>query len=178
MSKPQSFFEWSRIADVPIDAGDRARKLCSRTPLDFLKSPPANTSIVAPFWFGLGVVFNFDKESCSRPLKRFGNCKTRPAAGITTREIIYGVLFEAIYFGAHLFSWNQLFPTQAEFYLWRVSNFVLLGLLAAYLIAIPIGVVSSRPFSRRWPVQRSVMIYNGRPRLYLISMTLLEQGAY
>lgn len=140
----------NRIADVLIDAGDSARKPYSRTPLDFLKSPPANTSVVAPFWFGLGVVINFDKESCSRPLKRFGNCKTRPPAGLTTLETIYGVLFEVVYFGVHLVSWNQLFPSKAEFYLWRVSNFVILGVLAAYLIAIPIGVVSSRPFSRRW----------------------------
>lgn len=134
----------NRIADVLIDAGESARKPYSRTPLDCLKSPPANTSVVAPFWFGLGVVINFDKESCSRPLKN------RPPAELTTLEIIYGVLFEVIYFDVHLVSWNQLFPSKAEFYLWRVSNFVLLGVLAAYLIAIPIGVVSSRPFSRRW----------------------------
>lgn len=138
------------IADVLIDAGDGARKPYSRTPSDFIKSPPTSTSIVAPFWFGLGMVFNFDKELCSRPLKRFGNSKTRPPAGITTRETADGVLFEAIYFGVHLVSWNQLFPTELEFYLWRISNFVLLGLLAAYLITIPIGVISSRPFSRRW----------------------------
>ena len=140
----------SRIADVLIDAGDRARKPYSRTPLDFLKSPPARTSLVAPFWFGMGVVFDLEKESHSRPIKRFGNCKTHPPAGITTRETIYGVLFEAVYFGVHLISWNQVYPTQAELYLWRISNLVLLGLLAAYLIVIPIGVVSSRPFSRRW----------------------------
>lgn len=140
----------NRIADVLIDAGDRARKPYSRTPLDFVKSPPANTSVVAPFWFGLGVVFDFDKESCSRPLKRFGNCKTRPPAGFTPRETIYGVLFEFLYFGVHLVSWNQPFPTEAESYLWRVSNFVLLGLLAVYLIGIAIAVVGSRHFSRRW----------------------------
>lgn len=138
------------IADVLIDAGDSARKPYSRTPLDFLKSPPASTSVVAPFWFGLGVVINFDKESCSRPLKRFGNCKTRPPAGLTTIETIFGVLFEVVYFGVHLVSWNQLFASKVEFYLWLVSNFVLLSVLATYLIAIPIAVVLSRPFSRRW----------------------------
>lgn len=140
----------SRIANVLVDAGDRAREPYSRTPLDFLKSPPASTSLVAPFWFGMGVVFDFDKESNSRPIKRFGNCKTWPPAGLSTRETVYGILFEAVYFGVHLVGWNQLFPTQAELYLWRASNLVLLGLLAVYLILIPIGVISSRPFSRRW----------------------------
>jgi hypothetical protein len=140
----------SRIADILINAGDRACEPYSRTPLDFLKSPPARTSLVAPFWFGMGVVVNFDKESRSRPIKRFGNSKTWPPAGITTRETLYGVLFEFVYFGVHLVGWNQLFPTQAELYLWRASNLVLLGLLVAYLITIPVGVVSSRPFSRRW----------------------------
>lgn len=110
----------------------------------------ARTSIVAPFWFDMAVMFDYDEKSHSRPIKRIGNCKTRPPAGITTRETIYGILFEAGYFGVHLLSWNQLFPTQAELYLWRASNLVLLWLLAAYLIVIPIGVVSSRPFSRRW----------------------------
>ncbi|KAL6718383.1 hypothetical protein ACLMJK_004472 [Lecanora helva] len=140
----------SRIADVLVDAGDRARKLYSRTPLDFIKSPPASTSIVAPFWFGMGVVFDFDKESNSRPVKRFGNCKTRPPAGITARETIYGILFEAVYFGVHLVSWNQVYPTQAELHLWRISNLVLLGLLGAYLVVIAVGKASSRSFSRRW----------------------------
>ena len=140
----------SRIADILIDAGDRAHKPYSRTPLDFLKSPPASTSIVAPFWFGMGVVFDFDKESRSRPIKRFGNCKTWPPAGITARETVYGISFEAAYFGVHLVSWNQLFPTQAELHLWRIANVVLLGLLATYLFVIPIGMISSRPFSRRW----------------------------
>ncbi|KAL8783190.1 MAG: hypothetical protein Q9213_004819 [Squamulea squamosa] len=139
-----------RIADVLIEAGDRARKPYSRTPLDFIKPPPASTSIVAPFWFGMGVVCDFDKESHSRPIKRIGNTKTRPPAGITTRETIYGILFEAVYFGVHFVGWNQLYPTRAELYLWRISNLVLLGLLVVYLVMIPIGVVSARPFSRRW----------------------------
>ena len=139
-----------RIAEILIDAGDRAREPYSRTPLDFLKSPPVSTSIVAPFWFGMGVVIDFDKESGSRPIKRFGNCKTWPPAGITARETIYGVLFEVVYFGVHFIGWNQLYPTHVELYLWRASNLVLLGLLVTYLIVIPIGVVSSRPFSRRW----------------------------
>ena len=139
-----------RIADVLIDAGDRAREPYSRTPLDFLKSPPTSTSIVAPFWFGMGVAFNLDKESRSRPIQRFGNSKTRPPAGITTRETIYGIVVWAVYCGVHLISWNQIYPTQAELYLWRASNVILLGLLAIYLLVIPIGIVVARPFSRRW----------------------------
>lgn len=50
-----------------------ARELYSRTPLDFLKSPLASMSIIAPFWFSMGVVFNMEKESHSRPIKRVGN---------------------------------------------------------------------------------------------------------
>ncbi|KAH0537651.1 hypothetical protein FGG08_005564 [Glutinoglossum americanum] len=140
----------SRIANILIDAGDRAREPYSRTPLDFLKSPPVRTSLVAPFWFGMGVVVNFEEESRSRPIRRFGNCKTRPPAGITIQETIYGLLFEFVYFGIHLVGWNQLFPTRAELCLWRVSSLVLLGLLITYLITIVVGIVLSRPVSRRW----------------------------
>ena len=140
----------SRVATILMDAGNLAHEEYDRTPLDFLKSPPASTSIVAPFWFGIGVIFNLETESDTRPIQRFGNSKTRPPAGITTRETIYGILFEALYFGVHFVSWNQLYPTHVELYLWRTSIAVLLGLLAVYLIVIPIGVISSRPFSRRW----------------------------
>ncbi|MCJ1390080.1 hypothetical protein MMC18_002938 [Xylographa bjoerkii] len=143
----------SRMADILVKAGARACQPYDLTPLDFLKSPPASRSIVAPFWFGMGVLIDFDKESLSRPVQRFVNYKTRPPAGITIRETIYLGLFEFAYFGVHLVGWNQLFPSRAELYLWRVSNLVLLGLLAVYLIAIPIGVVSSRAFSRRWLVE-------------------------
>ena len=139
-----------RIADILIDAGERAKEPYQRTPLDFLKSPPVSTSIVAPFWFGLGVVFDFDMESASRPIKRFGNSKTRPPSGISTRETVYGIAFEFVYFAVHFVGWNQLFATRTELYLWRASNLVLLGLLITYLIIIPIGVICSKPFSRRW----------------------------
>lgn len=121
----------------------------------------------------MGVVFNVDKESHSRPIKRFGNGKTRPLTGITIRETIYGILFDAVYFGTHLVSWNQFYPTQAELYLCRISNLVLLGLLAAYLIVIPIGVVSSRPFPRRWQTNevstRMGSSHDPRPSLGYIS---------
>lgn len=108
---------------------------------------PASISIVAPFWLGMGVVFNMDKESYSHPINRFRDCKIRPPAGITTRETMYGILFEAIYSSVHLDSPNQLYPTQAELYFWRIANLILLGLLAVRLITIPISVVSSRPHS-------------------------------
>ncbi|MCJ1315190.1 hypothetical protein MMC15_000506 [Xylographa vitiligo] len=139
----------SRIANILVKAGDRACEPYSRTPLDFLKSPPVSTSIVAPFWFGMGVLVDFDKESLPRPTKSFVNHQTRPPAGITKCEMVYIILFEFTYFGVHLSGWNQLFPSRTELYLWRASNLVLLGLLMLYLIAIPIGVVSSRAFSRR-----------------------------
>ena len=139
-----------RLADILREAGDQACQRYSRTPLDFLKSPPGRTSLVAPFWFGMSVLVDFDKESPSRPIKRVGNCMTWPPAGITIRETIYGILFEFVYFGVHFVGWNQLFPTRTELYLWRSSNLVLFGLLALYLIVIPIGVLSSKPFSRRY----------------------------
>lgn len=140
----------SRVAEILIAAGERASQPYTRTPLDFLKSPPVPTSIVAPFWFGAGVFFDLDKESNVRPLRRSGNSKTRPPAGITTRETIYEILFKFVYFGVHLASWNELFPTRAELVLWRSSNLVLIGLLVLYLIVIPLGVISCKPFSRKF----------------------------
>ncbi|OCL07626.1 hypothetical protein AOQ84DRAFT_408530 [Glonium stellatum] len=120
----------TRITDILIKAGDVAREPYLRTPLDFLTSPPTS-------W-----------KSYNRPIRRFGNTKTRPPAGLTYRESIYGILFEFVYFGIHLIGWRSVFPTMLERYLWRISSLVLLGLLCLYLFCIPLGVATARPFSK------------------------------
>jgi hypothetical protein len=137
-----------RVADILINAGDCARSPYSRTPLDFLKPPPDPKSLIAPFWFGAGVMFDVGKESVARPITTFGNNKTMPPRGITIREAIYGILFELVYFGFHLIGWNFVFPTITEKYLWRAASLTLLGLLLFYLIMLAIGYRVCRPVAR------------------------------
>ena len=121
-----------------------------KTPLDFLKSPPAKGSIVAPFWFGFKFFLNIDKDLGHRPARSLENSETRPPRGITIRETIYGVLFELVYFRIHLVGWKEQFPSRLELIFWRSSSLTLIGLLLLYLIIIPLSLVLSKPFSEKW----------------------------
>ena len=128
----------TRIADILVEAGDRARKPYKSTPLDFLGPPEQTTSIIALCKYGLGVIFGFDKEPVSRPVKTFLNSRTTPYRGITLLEMLYGIAFELVYFGIHLAGWNFTFPTSTERTLWRVASLQLLGVLLFYLAIITI----------------------------------------
>ena len=146
----QTEVSMSEILRTAEAAGYRTTREGSKTPLDFLKSPAVRTSIVAPFWFGFKFVLNIDKDSGHRPSRTIENSETRPPQGITTRETMYGVLFELVYFGIHLTGWNEHFPSRLELELWRASNLTLIGLLFLYLIIIPLSLLFSKPFSERW----------------------------
>jgi len=137
-----------RIADILLEAGDRARKPYKSTPLDFLNPPERRTSIIALCKFGLGVLFGFDKETSERPVKTFVNSRTTPYRGITVREMLYGVLIELTYFGIHLAAWNFTFPTRTERLLWRVASLQLLGVLLFYLAVITIGTYFYKDIAR------------------------------
>ena len=138
----------TRIADILLGAGDRARTPYKSTPLDFLNPPERRTSIIALCKFGLGVLFGFDMETSERPVKTFVNSRTTPYRGITVREMLYGVLVELIYFGIHPAAWNFTFPTRTERILWRVAGLQLLVVLLFYLAIITIGTYFYRDIAR------------------------------
>jgi hypothetical protein len=138
-----------RMADLLIAAGESARLPYKRTPLDFMKPPPDPKSLIAPFWFGIAVVLDVGKEPRDRPIRTFGNNKTMPPAGITTRETIYGIMFELVYFGMHLIGWNFTFPSYVEKWLWRASSLTGVGLVVFYLVLIPTGLKLARPVGLR-----------------------------
>ena len=194
----------TRIADILLKAGDRAREPYSTTPLDFLDPPEQRTSIIALCKFGLGVLFGFDKEPNIRPVKTFVNSRTTPYRGITVPEMLYGILLEMIYFGIHLAGWNLTFPTQTERILWRIASLQLLGVLLFYLIIITIGTYFYVQIARilfdkdvtsmlgvaycspRWLlllVYYPVITAYGIPRIYIlaepfVSLRALPLGAY
>lgn len=138
----------TRIADILLEAGDRARQPYKLTPLDFLNPPERRTSIIALCKFGLGVLFGFDKEASERPVKAFVNSRTTPYRGITVREMLYGVLVELTYFGIHLAAWNFTFPSRTERILWRVASLQLLGVLLFYLAVVTIGTFFYKDIAR------------------------------
>jgi hypothetical protein len=110
------------------------------TPLDFVKPPPDPRSLIAPFWFGFGVVFGFGKEAGSRPVQNSANSKVIAAEGMGWGMMVYLIFFQIMYYGLYLAAaWTMSFPSKIEWYLWTVSNFTEFGLFAVYILALPLG---------------------------------------
>ncbi|KAK5663613.1 hypothetical protein OQA88_4044 [Cercophora sp. LCS_1] len=124
---------------VLLQAGDAARHPYSRTPLDFVKPPPDDRSLIAPFWFGVESIISVLEDRGRRPIRCFSNHKTMPPAGITARERLYGVFLELFYFGLHFMGLLLEFPSRVERALWVAANGTLTTLLVVYMIAIYVG---------------------------------------
>ena len=132
------------MTDILLKAGHRSRHRYHETPLDFVKYPVSSTSLIAPFWFGIKVVFDWRKKHDSLPIKTFGNSNTTPPRGINLADIIYGNVFSLAYCGIHLVGWNFVFPTGIERILWRTSSLILLGALVFYLLACAFGIIMAK----------------------------------
>lgn len=135
------------IAKILAEAGDRPKPY-THTPLDFVKPPVSRTSLLAPFWFGVRVCFDWGKPAGELPIRAFGNSTTTPPRGIKVADIAFGNIFTLGYFGIHLAGWDFTFPTKGEKILWRVSSLTLLGLLIFYLFAVAFGTVMASRLAR------------------------------
>ncbi|KAK3291134.1 uncharacterized protein B0H64DRAFT_450599 [Chaetomium fimeti] len=99
----------------------------THTPLDFIKPPPDPKSLIAPFWFGLSAVL---RPSGGREMKK---AKTEPRVQTLANSRL-------LFFGLHIgFAWVSSFPSDTEWFLWMGSTAVDFGLIAIYLLAIPVG---------------------------------------
>ncbi|MCJ1276939.1 hypothetical protein MMC21_004747 [Puttea exsequens] len=133
----------TKLEEIILKAGNRAREHYSETPLDFVRPPTSRTSLIAPFWFGIRACFDWGTSDHTLPIKTFGNSKTTPPRGIKVSDIVYGHLFTIAYFGIHLAGWHFDFPSRTERILWRTSSLILMGLLIFYLLAIAFGTMMS-----------------------------------
>ncbi|CZR67526.1 uncharacterized protein PAC_17425 [Phialocephala subalpina] len=128
------------ISIAEINEKEEAREQYTFTPLDFVSSPPDAKSLITPFWFGIGVVFDHGKDKHPKPRQTFPNTRILPAEGITWSMMWYCLFFQIIYFGLHLsVGWLLAFPSRPEWYLWTIANFADLGLITVYCIALPLG---------------------------------------
>ena len=99
------------------------------------------------------MVIEFDKKTAARPTQAFANNMIWLPAGIRWRETLYGLTFDAVYFGVRLAGWDQHFPPRVELWLWRTSTLDLVALFVLYLPAISIGLTltrTARPLCRMW----------------------------
>ena len=126
------------VSQVRRDVG--AKEPYTRTPLDFVKPPPDPRSLITLFWFGFGFVFGFGEEARQGPAQPLANSKTIPAEGIGWGVMMYLIFFQIMYHGLHLaIAWTMSFPSKIEWFLWTVSNFTEFGLIAVYILALPVG---------------------------------------
>jgi hypothetical protein len=146
------------IADICVQSGkvEPDYLLTYRhTPLDFVKPPPDPKSLITPFWFGLGAVLrpfagqhkaNLDPRL---PLKTFADSRVLPPDGISITLMLYTLFFQIAFFGLHTaFAWISAFPSWTEWYLWMGSTAVDFGLIAIYVLAMPVGTYLA-PFLAR-----------------------------
>ncbi len=127
------------LAAVLVDAGVRAALPYSRTPLDFIKPPPDDKSLTAPFWVGINSIYRITEDLVRRPVTCFANHRVMPPKGITVRERIYGICVEFVYFGLHFLGLLLEFPTRLERFLWLAATSTLFGLLLIYLFGVYVG---------------------------------------
>lgn len=82
----------TRIADILIDAGDKASDPYSLTLLDFLVAQPSKNNVSAPWWTGLAIVFNgilFHTNKGGRPIQSFANTRTAPSRNSSLATLCY-----------------------------------------------------------------------------------------
>ena len=147
---PTTLYCGIKMADIILAAGERASKRYVRTPLDFVKPRISRASLIAPFWFAMELMFNYQRDVKHRPIKTFSNHQITPPRGIKIPDIIFSFVFETSYFAIYLAGWNFFFPTKIERVLWRVASTILLGLLIAYLVGVAVGTVAAGAFARRF----------------------------
>ena len=135
------------VEKILAEAGDPAKPY-TQTPLDFVNPPVSRTDLLAPFWVGIRVCFDWGRPADELPIKAFGNTITTPPRGIKVSDIVYALIFTLAYFGIHLAGWNFTFPSRVEQILWRVSSLSLLGLLIFYLFGVAMGTVLASRFAR------------------------------
>lgn len=135
------------VEKILADEGDRPKPY-TQTPLDFINPPVSRTSLLAPFWFGFKVCFDWRRIAGELPITAFGNSRTTPPRGIRVIDIAYANIFTSAYFGIHLAAWNFHFPSRAEQILWRVSSLSLFGLLIFYLFTVAFGTVMASRLAR------------------------------
>ena len=130
----KEYFEWHNVS-----AAESSKKY-SLTPLDFVKPKPDAKSLITPFWFGLNVVFAHTYGESEGPVETLPNSRVIPEDGVSWPMAMYTLLFQMLYYGLYIGSaWIAAFPSRVEWYLWTVSNATDVGLIALYVLSIPIG---------------------------------------
>jgi hypothetical protein len=101
---------------------------------------PDPKSLITPFWFGFGIVFDSWEEAGPRPIQTLANSRVLPPKGVSWGMMFYLIFFQVMYYGLHIVvGWMLAFPSTVEWYLWTISNLADLGLIGVYLLALPLG---------------------------------------
>jgi hypothetical protein len=129
------------LSAILLESGRSLEDPYSETPLEFVKPPVSRTSLVAPYWLGVKLVFRWKQRHgpTKLPVQTFGNTRANPPRGLTILDLTFTILFTLSYFGIHLVGWHFTFPTRIELMGWRIASSLLLSLLVFYLAMVIIG---------------------------------------
>lgn len=145
------------VAEVLVQAGDKAEKPFQDTPLDFIESN-LYTSSQMPLGKYWGVQ--------ERPLPRFPNDRDSRLHDLPT--VIILAIPTASFSLLHLVAWNFAFPTREEQLMWRwtcISMGIILG-IGCFVEAISIvvdgytttGLTTLNGYKLRWPTNLLFLI--------------------
>ncbi|KAL1978255.1 hypothetical protein VTN31DRAFT_1114 [Thermomyces dupontii] len=117
------------IAQILLEAGDRAKKPYSRTPLDFVSRKEWPWSLYWSNWVNILRNMGLDVVQLERPIVRFENTAIPEPSPAGFRACL---ILTSIYAAIFVCAWNYSFPTRAEQILWRIESLVVFGCLAAF----------------------------------------------
>jgi hypothetical protein len=117
------------IADILVQAGDRASKPYSRTPLDFVSRKEWAWSLYWAHWMNILRRMHIVFAPTTRPVDRFENTLSLE---LPPHISWIPISVSGVYIALFLCGWNGEFPTQVEQALWRGASLVMSGCLVFY----------------------------------------------
>ncbi|MCJ1361694.1 hypothetical protein MMC16_000794 [Acarospora aff. strigata] len=126
----------SRIADILLEARDKARQPYSHTPLDFVSRKEWAWSLYWSNWINILRKMHIVFAPTTRPVNRFENTLFLELSGSVTAAWLG---LTALYSSVFIAAWNNNFPTATERLLWRVSSVTVLGTLTSYWLITGFG---------------------------------------
>ncbi|KAI9881138.1 MAG: hypothetical protein M1830_008296 [Pleopsidium flavum] len=127
----------SRIADILLEARDKARQPYNRTPLDFVSRKDWAWSLYWSNWINILQNLHIVFAPTMRPVNRFENTLFLELSGSVNAAWLG---LTAIYSSIFIVAWNNNFPTPTERLLWRASSVTVMGTLISYWVITEFGL--------------------------------------
>ena len=127
----------SRIADILLEASDKARQPYDRTPLDFVSRKEWAWSLYWSNWINILRNIHIVFAPKTKPVNRLENSLSLE---LSKRANAAWLGLTAIYSSIFIAAWSNNFPTPTERLLWRASSVTVMGTLISYWVVTEFGL--------------------------------------